>query len=363
MQKMETTKLEDSNMAGYGGKAHKDAKLAAAQSAEEWKGCGARPGIEIWRIEKFKVVKWPKSKYGKFFSGDSYIVLRTYKDPDSDALKYDVHFWLGEFTSQDEMGTAAYKTVELDDLLGDLPVQHREVQGFEGSKFLALFPNLTYMNGGVDSGFNHVEPEKYTPRLMHFKGKKKIRVCEVKLACESLNQGDVFLLDMGLTLIQWNGPTSGAMERRKAGTVIQDLKETRAKATSRVLDGDEDDDIFWPTLGGKGPIAPETPDIGVVPFTAVLLNVSDSKGSLTTTEVGRGPAKFSRSLLRSDDVSILDTGIVVYVYIGRGASHGEKRECMKIASAYMTSNNRPMTTPVVRILQGGETSAFNSYFA
>jgi hypothetical protein len=32
-------------------------------------------GIEIWRIENFKPVAVPKSDYGKFFSGDSYIVL------------------------------------------------------------------------------------------------------------------------------------------------------------------------------------------------------------------------------------------------------------------------------------------------
>ena len=42
---------------------------------------------------------------------------------------YDVFFWIGAETSEDEAGTAAYKTVELDDYLGDEPVQYREVQG------------------------------------------------------------------------------------------------------------------------------------------------------------------------------------------------------------------------------------------
>ena len=42
--------------------------------------------------------------------------LKTYKKSlDSDALAYDLHFWLGKNTTQDEAGTAAYKTVELDD--------------------------------------------------------------------------------------------------------------------------------------------------------------------------------------------------------------------------------------------------------
>ena len=38
---------------------------------------------------------------GSFYNGDSYIILNTYKDADGEELKYDVHFWIGEYSTQD----------------------------------------------------------------------------------------------------------------------------------------------------------------------------------------------------------------------------------------------------------------------
>jgi hypothetical protein len=61
---MAQAKLEDSNISNYGSKEHKDLKLAAAKSEKAWEGCGKKPGVETWRIEKFKVV--PKNE-AEFF--------------------------------------------------------------------------------------------------------------------------------------------------------------------------------------------------------------------------------------------------------------------------------------------------------
>lgn len=112
------TDIRDTNVEKIGSEEDKAVRKQAAELEEAWAGCGSSPGIEVWRIEAFKVKPWPKEKYGSFYEGDSYIVLHTYKESsDSPKLAYDIFFWLGKKTSQDEMGTAAYKTVELDDLL------------------------------------------------------------------------------------------------------------------------------------------------------------------------------------------------------------------------------------------------------
>ena len=49
----------------------KKVKAAAADGEPQWDGAGVKVGLQIWRIEQFKVKPWAKSKYGKFHSGDS----------------------------------------------------------------------------------------------------------------------------------------------------------------------------------------------------------------------------------------------------------------------------------------------------
>jgi len=133
MLKQEKLDIAQTNMALFGSDIEKEIKKHAANGEPAWKSAGKEPGIQVWRVEKFQIKEWPKNQYGNFFDGDSYIVLHTYKKEDK--VLYNVHFWLGEHTSQDEAGTAAYKTVELDDYLGGLPVQYREVQGYESKEF------------------------------------------------------------------------------------------------------------------------------------------------------------------------------------------------------------------------------------
>jgi hypothetical protein len=73
--------------------------------------------------------------------------------------------------------------VQLNDYLGGMSIHHREVQGHESEKFLSLFDmKITYTQGGVQSGFKHVEKGYKDPRLYHIKdGAGGIRVDLVSL--------------------------------------------------------------------------------------------------------------------------------------------------------------------------------------
>lgn len=337
--------LEDSNMAGIGGAEDKAARKAAAEGEEAWVGAGTEVGVQVWRIEKFQVVAWPVEEYGNFYTGDSYIVLSTYKEADSDKLLMDIHFWLGTETTQDEMGTAAYKTVELDDLKDGLPVQHREVQGHESQAFQKLFGEIHYMEGGVDSGFNHVEEGAFVPRLEQVrKTAHTIKCTAVPCNVASLHHGDCFVLDAGKVVYSWHGDNSSPFEKAKCTTVAANMASSR---NGKAVHQQGADDAFWAALAGaeadvrqEGEDAPAEEEIGE----GKLFKLSDATGELVVNEVGRGD--LTRSMLDTNDVFLVDTGAEIFIWAGLGASDKEKSSAFATADNYLQQNARPMHTPV-----------------
>lgn len=165
---------------------------------------------------------------------------------------HDIHFWLGEETSQDEYGTAAFKAVELDDELGGAPVQHREVQDHESSLFLSYFKGgIKYLPGGVKSGFVHVDPEDVEKRLFIVKGKRNIKVKQVELELSSLNKDDAFILDLGKgnEILVFFPKGASRMERFKATTAANEIRDEDHAGDATVEIIDDDPERFFAALG------------------------------------------------------------------------------------------------------------------
>jgi gelsolin len=356
MLKASTIPLEESNIAHLGGKEEHNARKKAAMGEEAFKTAGSTAGLEIWRIEDMEVISWPKSKYGNFFSGDSYIVLNTKVDKDTGKKSYDVHSWQGLETSIDERTVSAYKMVELDDILGDVPVQHRDVQSHESKLFTSYFKVLTIMDGGVATGFNHMEPESYVSRLLHFKGKgKNVSAKQIPMEASSMNHGDVFLLDAGLTIFQWNGVSSGGFERNKASNLVNSLKSDRPKTKLEVIDGDDDNVAFWDLI--EGTIADvKTAEEGgddaeARKIVLRMFKISDASGELKFDKIAEDD-DIDISLLDPKDVFIVDNGLTVFVWVGKEASNNEKKNALPLAEKYIAAEGRPGGTPITRVVDG-----------
>lgn len=230
------------NVAGIGSDADKALRKEAAAGEAAWEGCGQQAGIEAWRIEDFSPQPADVTG-GKFYEGDSYIVLQTQEDPDSGKLTRDIFFWLGKDTTNDEKGTAAYKTVELDSLFDGEPVQHREVQGEETAAFKDLFGgSLHYLEGGVPSGFRHVEHDlwKTTLHVVHDK-----KPTELIVDGNFIDDDDCFVLNAPDDVHVYCGANSGNFDKFEANKLAEGMEKDRhgkAQATH-----DSKDEFVWHT--------------------------------------------------------------------------------------------------------------------
>ncbi|XP_075257866.1 gelsolin-like protein 1 [Convolutriloba macropyga] len=308
---------------------------------------GKKEGMEIWRIEKKEVKPWPKERYGEFFNGDSYIVLSTKKEK-SGRLEYDLHFWIGKESSQDEYGAVAVKAVELDQMLGDVPVQHREIQDHESKLFKSYFDELIIKQGGVDSGFVHVEAKEYKPRLLRFRIEKgKFVMSEVQCKRANLDSGDVFILDNGLDIHQWNGKSASGMEKMKATQFVSKLKSERGgKPKVEVHDevdmrpGDEFYDRCFPISGPR-----DQPDQAVWSKVKSLYRVSDASGKPTFTKEKEGKVAL-KDMSNTGDVFVFDAMHTIYVFKSKGCSLAERLSAIKFGDKYIEDNGLkyvPMT--------------------
>jgi gelsolin len=345
---------KDSNLALFGSDTEKSVKKESAECEPAWQGAGQEVGIQIWRINKFKVEHWPKEDYGSFYNGDSYIILNTYKEKESDELLYDLHFWIGSKSTQDEYGTAAYKTVELDTFLDDKPVQHREVEGHESKKFKSYFKSFRTMSGGVDSGFNHVTPEEYVPRLLKVSGEgNKVKVTEVAYNKCCVTEDDVYIIDKGNKIYQYNGPSCNIKEKYKGTTEVQAMKGKRGKASSEVVESlshpcfhDLSDEALEQTQ------ADDEPDSRGPSIT----KLSDETGELVLDQISSDDPP-SRSLLSSADVFIVDTSDECFVWIGKGASENESQNGFTYAHNYLKKRNDAYKSVTV-LKEGKESKEF-----
>lgn len=339
-----------------------------------FKGVGQKVGLEIWRVEQLKVIKKgadDKAYQGQFHEGDSYIILQTKMR--ENAYERHIFFWLGKDSSQDEQGVAAYKTVELDMSLGGEPIQHREVQSGESDEFLCLFKGgVRYLEGGVATGFKHVDREAFSTRLLHVKGRRNIRVAQVDLKPDSLNSGDVFILDAGRNIYQWNGKTASNVEKTKALEVTKQLRDQERGGNASIAiieEGKDDDKDFWVKFGCPKPAKIKSGDQGGddekhsrdALAAVTLYRVSDSSGKLSTAEITEKPLK--KEHLDTNDAFILDTGNGIFVWVGKNANQEERLHSMRIGVDFIKTKGYPNATPVTRLVEGGETPLFKQNFA
>lgn len=371
----EDNKWQLTNLAGIGSEDDQRLREEAAQHEAEFDGAGQQPGLEIWRIEKFSPQRQSiRADNLSLYSGDSYIILKTTQKEDSDAFDWQLHYWIGKDSTQDEYGAAAYFAVNIDDLLGGKPVQHRELQYSESAMFHSYFGSVTYLDGGSESGFSKVEPDVYKPRLLQMTSiGGTVRVLQVPLSSSSLNNGDVFILDNGMTVYQFNSSDSSVKERVRASQIVNEdiLADRDFEPELLLLDGDEvfSNEPFWDLLGDKLdelPSVDPTRDEDAsddVDFSSPksLLCISNETGELILTVIKRDDS------LSAEDVNDKDVWAVscdqhCFIYVGSATNKDEKFFVWNSCDAILSALSLDRGTSIVFFSRDSDAGVWNQLF-
>ncbi|XP_034565918.1 scinderin like a [Notolabrus celidotus] len=335
---------------------------------KEFGKAGKEPGLQVWRVESMELTPVPANLYGNFFTGDSYILLRT---SNTTPASYKIFAWHGAEASPDERGCAAIFMMQLDDSLGQSPVQFTEYQGEESIPFMTLFKNgIKYQKGGVSSGFNHVVTnETNVKRLMHIKGRRQVRATEVDFGWGSFNSGDCFIVDLGKTIYLWYGSKGNKFERLKATELAKEIRDNErgGRPELEYIDDGSEPEEFINVLGEKPDLPESDSDDKCVDKRntnkAQLYLISDATGSMKTTMKGeKNP--FQQDSLCHSECYILDNGEdkKIFVWKGKDANKEERKAAYAVAEKFIKDKNYPPNTKIVVMPDGAETMLFKQFF-
>ena len=270
-------------------------------------------------------------------------------------------------------------SIEID--LHGVPVQYREVQGHESPRFLSHFKHLRILHGGVSSGFRHVTepPPLHLFVLYHLSVHPRHGSVAVRQVTKNYHSAivkyplDVFVLDKGTKIFQYNTRLSAGKERFEAAQFVRgliDSREGKNKPTLSVLDeGGSGAGVFLLELGEDAehsePVsinldaAAKTPASDTAP--PKLFRFSGDLSSVTFT-----PVEVERPTLGdlyTDDSFLVDTTAsktapALYAWIGKGSSATERKYVIQYGQRYLwqlAEKDRSLArVSVVRVGEGHE---------
>jgi advillin len=236
--------------------------------------------------------------------------------------------------------------------------------------FLSYFKKdgIEYLQGGVASGFSTVKRDEFATHLYQVKGKHTVRVTQIEVKNSSLTIDDVYVLDLGLQLFQFNGSKANRMEKAKGLEFVRKLNNDArgGRATVTIIDEDPKNETFWRTLGGyidvKKVGGDDEDHDKLSKKSTTVLRLSDTTGQLKVDNVTPSSGILTKEILKSDDVFIIDTGASLFVWVGKGANDAERKNAIPSATKYLENCGRSLHIPISRVVESGEPPVFKALF-
>eukprot|EP01113_Clastostelium_recurvatum_P025348 TRINITY_DN3049_c0_g1_i6.p1 TRINITY_DN3049_c0_g1~~TRINITY_DN3049_c0_g1_i6.p1 ORF type:complete len:1531 (-),score=371.56 TRINITY_DN3049_c0_g1_i6:86-4678(-) len=336
--------------------------------------------VALWRVEGFEKKPLDPAQYGRFYTGDAYLVHYIYVWKNTD--RHILYFYQGRAASINDKGASALLTIEMDDKLNRVAKEVRVVQNKEPLGFLKLFKGKMLVRQGRDPDSSGV-PAPLTPvtqdPLRNILAAYDIRGAGAadNLDVRAIQVSPSVLLmhsDHALALVTtrdgaeededpicfaWYGKGANSVERIFAINLLADL----GQVDIRKVEEGEEPDAFWEAFGGRPPEYPPPlrshPTQSQAGRTPRLFQCSVGSGIFGVEEL----VHFSQDDLATDDVMILDTPNSLFLWVGKVASEMERKMGMQTALEYVRAGPEDQKQkPCYFIREGCEPLEFCIHF-
>ena len=319
------------------------------------------PILIVWRIEKLKLKKWPKERYGTFYEGDSFLVFCI----KSQEEKY-AHVWTGKESTKDEIYYVSYKVLQLDQKLENNLEIYYESQEKESELFKSYFEFFTVVKGGIDDDLEKFKNQQYKAKLFHVHSRgAKLQSREVTINKKNLDSGDAYLLDTGLKIFIWTGKKSNSFEKFHMGCLAQKIKDLRHNKVTIITiyeDSNESNDLknkaefdeFMEKYEEEEELEKKE---SFYDGNKKIMKLSDENGKFEMNEV-----PFSKDSLLSKDSFLIDRGDAIVIWIGKEASTNEKKYARFYANRYIAQEKRSTKLPIFVTNEGKNSKELEKCF-
>ncbi|KAJ3301510.1 hypothetical protein HDV03_000707 [Kappamyces sp. JEL0829] len=287
---------------------------------------GVDTGCTIFRIEMLLPVPLDPQRHGSFCVADAYIVLiSTPKDTDKpeSELTHQVYTWIGVDAETDKRFCCAMYAVALRNVVGSTERILRQCQGEESNDFLEQFSGkieLLDHSFATETGLYMPEERRYPTKLYRVDGKSQLPLFLVELKRETLDPRNVYILDAGREIYQWNGKDSSLQSKSKARMIASRInKEERVgKAEYVEQEQGQENERFCEILDSLDvSVDEDEPRADHLQFVDLYRVFPKIAPELESHIVATG--KLKKSLLVTDGIYILDVGTEISLWVGKEA--------------------------------------------
>ncbi|KAI9328082.1 hypothetical protein BDR26DRAFT_874578 [Obelidium mucronatum] len=248
--------------------------------------------------------------------------------------------------------------------------ESKEFIGLEGQDLVGeekagiIYDDESY---AAESGLFIAERRMFQLRVYRVSGKPRVRMTLVEPARKSLESCNVYLIDGGHDLIQWNGKESCLTVRTKCRMLMSIINGSDRVGKAFLLEIEEGEEseklekiLPRDSVGQDDHLNPES-------FVAMIYKIPEGPiGEMNDVLIAKdeNDAGFSQTILDAQECCILDAGVEIYLWIGSKATAAKKCFAPEVLARVIRSQpTRPSYLSLQRITQHNEPESFKLYFS